>query len=567
MGLRMPSPTKRDGSSVFQIRERVPADIRRRVPEFPVIFELPAFGNEPVRTVSATARHQVKFSLGTRDPAAAKARSGIAKAHLEKLYASLRSGPTILSQKESVALSGEVYRLFVARFEENPGSVNAWTAVKAFNRAAAEGRLFTGPQLTDEKPYEAELAAEVFGDNLTAGINSMPASRSDASLEQRFGWLTDWVLTKHALNVDIESRRRLLQDVGRATTDAARRLRRNADGDFSPDPVADRFPNYEPKAGCSLTELFERWKAERKPSASTISTWDGYVRSLDQHVLGKPINRITPNDVISWKNELVASELNSKTINGGYLGAAHTLFAFAVTNRLISANPATGVKAAGKKSAGTSMQEYTDLEVAKLLELAKTAPPERRWLIWLAAATGARIGELAQLHTDRIQSISGIWAMHILPAEDGGSIKNAGSERIVPLHPILIEEGFLDFVKTKTPGPLFYGSRPREKVLVGSGPSKPRKHPSKGVTNHLGTWIREQGFSDKRKAPNHALRHWWKSAAHRAGVSDSIADAIQGHAPRGAAATYRHFKLEDFATAIGQIPIPLANSYTSTLGE
>ena len=141
MGLRMPSPTKRDGSSVFQIRERVPADIRRRVPEFPVIFELPAFGNEPARTVSATARHQVKFSLGTRDPAAAKARSGIAKAHLEKLYASLRSGPTILSQKESVALSGEVYRLFVARFEENPGSVNAWTAVKAFNRAAAEGRL------------------------------------------------------------------------------------------------------------------------------------------------------------------------------------------------------------------------------------------------------------------------------------------------------------------------------------------------------------------------------------------------------------------------------------------
>ena len=556
MGLRMPSPTKRDGSSVFQIRERVPADIRRRFPEFTVVFELPAFGNDPARTVSATAKDHIKFSLGTRDPAAARARGGIARTHLEKLYASLRSGPTSLSQKESVALSGEVYQLFVEKFEENPGTPSAWTAVKAFNRAVIEGRLHTGPQLTNEQPYEEGLAIEVFGDDLTAGINAMPESRSDAALERRFGWLTDWVLTKHALNVDIESRRRLLQDIGRATTEAARRLKRNAGGDFSPDPVADRFPKYEAKSSCGISELFERWKAERKPSASTVSTWAGYVRSLEQHVLGKAISRIQPDDLITWKDTLVTAGLNPKTINGGYLASAHSLFAYALVNRLIATNPALGVKATAHKKAGTSMQAYSDTEVSRLLERAKSTTPERRWLIWLAATSGARIGEIAQLHSERIRCVDGIWAMHILPAEDGGSIKNAGSERTIPLHPVLITEGFLDFVKSKTPGPLFYGTRPRKPISTATPQTKGRKHPSKGVTNHLAAWIREQGFTDERKAPNHALRHWWKSAAFRAGIPDSVADAIQGHAPHGAAAAYRHFSLQDLANATRMVSIP-----------
>ena len=46
----------------------------------------------------------------------------------------------------------------------------------------------------------------------------------------------------------------------------------------------------------------------------------------------------------------------------------------------------------------------------------------------------------------RITEIDGIPVMKIAPAADGGTIKNAGSERDVPIHPALIERGFLDFV-------------------------------------------------------------------------------------------------------------------------
>jgi integrase len=147
----------------------------------------------------------------------------------------------------------------------------------------------------------------------------------------------------------------------------------------------------------------------------------------------------------------------------------------------------------------------------------------RRWLPWLVALSGARIGELAQLWAEGIKNENGVHFMEIKAARDGGSLKTPNSERKVPLHPVLIEDGFLDFVKAQGPGPLFY--------LRSSGDPN-RRHASKTLSNRVAEWIREQGFRDPRKAPNHALRHWWKTAALNTGFRDSLAHAIQGHAGR-----------------------------------
>ena len=161
----------------------------------------------------------------------------------------------------------------------------------------------------------------------------------------------------------------------------------------------------------------------------------------------------------------------------------------------------------------------------------------------MAAAAGSRIGEVAQLHGSHVFEEDGYKVVRITPAVDGGSIKNDESERTVPIHSALIAAGFLDFVAEKGQGPLFYNRS--------SGDPK-RKHASKGVANRLASWIRENGFSDPRKAPNHALRHWFKSEATRVGIADSIADAIQGHAEN----VYRHVGLAKMASALDQIELP-----------
>ncbi|MCB8840042.1 tyrosine-type recombinase/integrase [Aurantimonas sp. VKM B-3413] len=548
----MTRPTTRENSSSAQFRRRVPTDIAARARGEYFQVEVPASSSSPAITFTARAGIYLKFSLRTRDPAVASYRLSVANSQAERWFDALRREPSGLSHKMLVALSGEIYRLYVDKFEENPGSSDQWAALKAFNRAAREGRLLNDvPVLSAGEIDPAGAAAERFGENLTAGVNALPKRDEVSGLERRYGLLASWVLQKHCLVVDHDTRARLLVQVDQALTDAALTLKRHARGDYSPDPKAARFPVFSKSTGAvSLDGLFEKWAEEVKPAASTLSTWRGVVRNLSLHLGGKAndIRQINPEDIVAWKDKAVANGRSAKTVNDSYLGCAKTLFSYACRNRLLVENPADGVRVARKSQAGTSMLPYADEEVARLLTLAaKEERADRRWLPLLLACTGARVGELAQLWGKRVVEKEGLHVLKIAPAEDGGSLKNEGSEREVPLHPDLVSSGFLDFVKAKGDGPLFYR---RSSGKAG------RKHASKGVTNRLAAWIREQGFRDRRKAPNHAFRHWFKTVAIRVGVADSIADTIQGHVTAGEASKYRHADLKSLADAVARIPIP-----------
>ena len=185
------------------------------------------------------------------------------------------------------------------------------------------------------------------------------------------------------------------------------------------------------------------------------------------------MRQITDTDVIGWKDYLVAKGLKSSTINNSYLAALRTILNFGVNNKLISKNPAEKVKVAYRKNSEQRQLPYNDEEVAQLLWLAKQqVNPARRWLPWLAALSGARIGELAQLWGSAIKIENGVHFMEIKPAPDGGSLKTPNSERQVPLHPALIKDGFLDFVKTKGEGSVILSKgfgRPEQTTCIERG--------------------------------------------------------------------------------------------------
>jgi integrase len=270
------------------------------------------------------------------------------------------------------------------------------------------------------------------------------------------------------------------------------------------------------------------------------------------------MTRAAKTDVVAWKDALITKGLSVKTIGSGHLATLNTIYRYAFENGLVPSNPVDGVRIRQKKRAGETKLPYEDAEVARILTLAsRESHLAKRWLPWLMALSGARVGEVAQLWGQRVLVVDGIHIMRIAPAEDGGSLKNEGSERDVPIHPEIIKQGFLDFVRTRGSGPLFYGrpSNGKQARKVATGDDK--RHATKGVSNRLAAWIREQGFTEKRKAPNHAFRHWFKSACLRAGVQDSIADAIQGHqGNRGEADRYRHADIKTMAKAIASIEVP-----------
>lgn len=65
----------------------------------------------------------------------------------------------------------------------------------------------------------------------------------------------------------------------------------------------------------------------------------------------------------------------------------------------------------------------------------------------LALFTGARQGELTQLYVSDIADIEGVPCFNIRDAEAGQRLKNANARRLVPIHSVLIDLGFLRYVE------------------------------------------------------------------------------------------------------------------------
>lgn len=562
MILKMKRHAARADSGSLQFKLRVPADVAERVRGRMVTVEFPGTASDPACPVSFRLGEFAKTSLRTRDSNTADTRRLAIVASLSKLYAAVRSGPAPLNQRQIVALSGEVYRHLIAEHGDDAGTPQEWESWKALLRAAAEGRIPGAPAIPVHGRSDERIAVELlFGeDDLTETIDNLPADYGSRALQQRVGQLAFWVLGRHGIEIDSETHLRLLREIARAALEAGWKLKRMASGDYRPDPAAERFPDFQERAaGITLTEIFDRWKAETKPAGSTETTWRGIVKSLAGHVGHEDALRITDHDIVRWKDSRVAAGRSAKTVNDSDLACLRAMYRFAMANKLLASNPAMGVKVSAKRRAGESMLPYTDHEIAQLLTAAERETlPYRRWIPLLLVTTGARVGEVAQLWGNRVRLVDGVPVVVIEPASDGGSLKNVGSERTIPLHPAILSAGFLDWVHSRGDGPLFYGQS-----KAGSA-----RHASVGVRNHLGTWIRElPGFNDTRKSPAHATRHWWKSSASRVGLADSLADHIQGHASASVAGRYRHFGIAQLAEAIALMPVPKIRSEVVQDGE
>ncbi len=550
----MPNPSTRADSRVPQFRYRVPSDVLAKAKGRMIFVELPEVGRDEGVTVAARIGEHVKLSLRTRDPAAAKARHGAALAHVTRLFEGMRGEPKALSLREIVALSGDVYRLFLDECGDEPGRVDNWIALKAFNRAVKEGRIAAPPSLhvDPHAANEIEIARTVFGVDLSAGIDGLPTGTPEGvALEGRFGILANWTLMRRGVEIGPDDRLRLLLAVEKATTDAATVLKRRARMDFTPVPeIEARFPAFEPPApaqpALTLTGLLERWRAEVKPAPKTLINWQSVLRRFRAYLGHDDATRVTPENVIGYKDHLIAEGLAPRTVARVHFIALHRLFGFAVDNRLLRDNPAHGVKLSAKVRAGEGKLGYEDADVGRLLAtVAGEVKPERRFGPLLLALTGARAGEIFQLWAENVVERDGVHCIAIRPAPDGGRLKTAGSERIVPLHPAIIEAGFLDWVAGKGPGPLFYTKGKADPDAI---------HASNNATKRVGEWVKAKGFGSSRVPPLHGLRHWFKTAMGAAGVADSIADEIQGHSVNTAASGYRHPSIATMAAAVARLP-------------
>jgi len=569
MVLIMARPTTRSRSTKGQFKKRVPSDVLERARGQAIFFALPkALSGDERIVVRAKFGTHVEFSLRTNDPALINLRHGAALEQFERACAAHRQGPQGLTHKQRIALSGVLYRDLKELFEDDPVDANWWRIVAE----VAERVLMPppGPPLM---------------------IEAYPGEAQIIELERYVGPFLNPILSREGIIPAAEERPDLLRIFAKALIDAAKTLTRYAEGDYTPDDaVSAKYPKWDgalpkappapslPSSRLTATKLFAQWRDHPDQKAVKPATLASYAPVFDKlslflterHGREPSAAELRREDFRAFIDMRSTDDgVSAKTINDTDLAGINAVFNWAVEQDLLTSNPANGVKRRVRKGADNGNKRRKTLNDAEALAIVRHAlsaasSPSRanpkltaakRWVPWLMAYTGTRVGEMAQLRKCDLVEFDGHPAIRI--TGDAGTVKTDGTWH-VPLHPHLIEQGFLDFVDAADDGHLFLTPRPDLYRADGklSRTKDPRGilGPLQSVKNKLAEFARDVMPDPNGPAPNHGWRHYFK-ARGRGLIDPTVLDAFGDHAPRSIAERYGRDELfKAMVDALGKIP-------------
>lgn len=170
------------------------------------------------------------------------------------------------------------------------------------------------------------------------------------------------------------------------------------------------------------------------------------------------------------------------------------------------------------------------------------------WLPLLALYTGARVEELAQLLVADVRFIAELGHyLNISDEAEHAKLKNTASRRRVPIHPVLVACGFIDYVQQMKPNQLLF---PHLKT-------NPRGKLGGYFSNFFSIYLRQRvGITDKRKV-FHSFRHTFKDTCRRVGIEEAVHDALTGHTGNSVSRKYgnEQYPLEPLFEAMARFEI------------
>jgi integrase len=304
--------------------------------------------------------------------------------------------------------------------------------------------------------------------------------------------------------------------------------------------------------------MFSGYAGQDGSKPETVRQWRSIINHLVTFLRHDDAKAVGLADLARWREHLRTEVVkdgkprSAKTINDNYLTAANAVFAYGVNQLLIRANPATDLaKVRVPKVAKLRDKDFTRAERKVILQSAlvpasASLSPERvfarRWVPWLCAYTGARVNEITQLRKEDVQEIDGVWTVRITP--EAGGVKT-NEARTVPIHEHLVEQGFIDAIRDKPQGPMFYKPDPAATSARGQ---------HKQVGTFLAAWVRDLGITDPAIRPNHGWRHTFKSVCLEVGIEERAADYMQGHAPKGQGRRYGANTIPALAAQLAKFP-------------
>ena len=265
------------------------------------------------------------------------------------------------------------------------------------------------------------------------------------------------------------------------------------------------------------------------------------------------------------EGKLDAKQLIQPKTVGYYFEGISSIFKFAVEWDWLSENPLVGrsIRERIPKVVRRHRQTMTPDEMTKAFSSpdflsqrvgTKGTLEARFWLPLLCLFHGTRANEVAGMLLSDVKEINGIAFLN-LRASEGHRLKTDTSARAVPLHRLLLELGFLEFVSQRRQsdpnGHLFKGLNRNKNGSMADGVCK---WWARQMTNILGA-SPDDGPTGARGI--HSLRHSWVAAARVANVAESDWKRLGGWFLPDAADNYGgHDILPFLKTAIDKIEFP-----------
>lgn len=579
---KLPCLFKRKGTSSYYYRKRIPEDLRGVYGKQEIIFSLRTSDiHEAARKVHlASLKYDREF-----------------EEHRKNLAEREREGPKRDLSNEEIRRIAEAWvHEQMAQDEQQRiqgGDEELFRSVAA--QLKSQGADYTTPFPTEGdgwnkrmglSPREMGKANETnlqLYEDLSTAVAQGNVSYVDS--------LVGEVLEEHDVRLpkDSQTYSKLAYELLKAFKDVVEMQQARLAGEVvdTPEPP-EQILDPKPETGPTLSEIFEKWKVERKPPEKTAFEFATYIKRFIGLHGDLPIEEITKAHVREYKEAMLLypsrassklkklpihkviektrkdesiPRLSVKTVNEKCLATLSLVFSWAVNNGYRDDNPAQGIRAvtgrAQQKQA--SVFPYTIEDLNRIFHFPVFTGNDRpkagageaaRWLPLLALFTGARLEELGQLDVTDVKQDAGtgIWYLDINNGGDGKHVKTSFSVRKIPVHPELIELGFLRYHKEMSQ----QGHRKLFPLL------KPGAHGR--ITGEWSKWwgryARRHGITEKGKV-FHSFRHTAKDGFRDAGISKPVYDAIQGHAPGDVSDTYgRGYNLKTLYEAVKKLEYP-----------
>ncbi len=220
----------------------------------------------------------------------------------------------------------------------------------------------------------------------------------------------------------------------------------------------------------------------------------------------------------------------SRTTANGYISAMSALFRWATREGLVERNVAEGLLLPETTHKRDARRPFSVAQLNTILGSDNFRAPRstwdhRQWVFLLGLYGGLRLNEACTLRCGDVAERDGVPVVLVRPDEAGVKrLKSRAARRTVPLHPALVELGFLDHVRRRREAggeALFPDLRPDR-----------RGYYSDAFQKWFGRHLKKIGAAAPRTS-FHSTRHCFRDGLREAGAPRDVVLAAGGWAGGG----------------------------------